>query len=121
MTFCHDPRRARTRTERRRFVHGGEPSSNTNGLTVNQQVEASRIIREARHIRNEGCKLRHVCRSQYDGNFTYRELERNEKISDSEISSGGTLPTSRGRTGQVPVFTSVLAISTICRRWPGLA
>src|SRR5215475_15475725 len=23
--------------------------------------------------------------------------------------------------GQVPVFTRVLAISTICRRWPGLA
>jgi hypothetical protein len=79
-------------------VHGGEPSSDTNGLTVDQQVKASRMICEASHIRNEGCKLRHVRRSRHDDNFTYCEIERNEKISNSEILAQETLLASPDRS-----------------------
>jgi hypothetical protein len=60
VTFYHHPGRASTRTKRCRSVHGGELLSDVDGLTVDQQVEASRIFSEARRIRDERCKLRHV-------------------------------------------------------------
>src|SRR5437773_4934252 len=51
-----------------------------------------------------------------------QEVNRNQaKIAFSECMVRSQSLNPQLSEGQVPVFTRVLAISTICRRWPGLA
>src|SRR5262249_23527562 len=79
VTFRNDPGRAGTRTKSRRVVRGSKPSPDANGLSVNEQIEAPRIIGKIRHVFKESREINHVRRPCSTNKFTYCETERKEK------------------------------------------
>jgi len=63
---------------------GSKPLSNPDGLPVDQQMEASRVIGKTGRIFKEGCKITHGRRLSARDNFTKGEQVQ-EKIASSEL------------------------------------